>query len=131
GTRLIVLGRNAGSSWWFVQAGEYRGWIWSGLVIARGDLTDVPVVATQGERTPPTVNVGYTGNPIYNELYTAGVVICPVQGGREFPLIGRNADTSWLLVEAICTDGSAATGWMDAQFLAIRNTGQVDVPIVR
>jgi len=131
GTTLVVLGRNAGSSWWFVQAGDIRGWIWSGAIVARGDLSDVPVVATQGERTPPTVYIGYTGNPIYNELSTAGTVICPVQGGREYALVGRNADTSWLLIEATCTDGTAATGWINAQFVLIRNSGEVAVPVIQ
>jgi hypothetical protein len=131
GSSLVVLGRNGDDSWWFVQAGDYRGWIAASVVIARGDLSDVPLVATQGERTPPTVYIGYPGNPIYNALMPGSAVICGVEGGREFALIGRNEDTTWLLIEAVCLDGTPATGWIDAQFVAIRNTGMVEVPVVR
>lgn len=131
GDVLVVLGRNARSNtWWFVQAGDTRGWIWDDLVAIRGNVTGVPVIQTDGEATVARVYIGFTGNPIYNELSASGGSICAVQGGLEYPLIGRNSDTSWVWVEVQCVDGTIVQGWMDANNVAIRNLGNVFVPIV-
>jgi hypothetical protein len=133
GDVLVALGRNGSSgsnAWWFVQAGEIRGWIWSDLVAIRGDVSGIPIIETDGETTIARVYIGFTGNPIYDELSAAGQGICTVQGGLEYPLLGRNSDTSWVWIEAQCVDGTIVQGWMDARNVAIRNTGQVFVPIV-
>ena len=66
---LVALGINGESGdrlWWYVQADDIRGWIWGDLVAGRGDLTDIPIVETEGEPTPATVYIGFTGNPIYD-----------------------------------------------------------------
>ena len=131
GDSLIVLGRNANQSWWYVQAGDIRGWIWDDLVVLRGDLSDVPYVRTEGEPTPPTAYVGFTGNPVYDGLSSGSHMICAIQGNREYLIVGRNArNTTWLLLEALCLDGTEVTGWLSADAALIRNTGGVAVPIV-
>jgi hypothetical protein len=130
GDELIVLGRNEDTTWWYVQAGEVRGWIFAELVLIRGDLSGTAVVETEGEPTPPSVYIGFTGNLIYDVLSENGQAICAVQGGREYPLIARNADDTWLWIEAECTDGRIVQGWISADVVAIRNTGNVFVPIV-
>lgn len=129
GDELIVLGRNEEATWWYVQVGDVRGWIFAELVVIRGDLSGTAVVATEGEPTPPSVYIGFTGNLLYDILSVEGQAICTVQAG-EYPLIARNSDTTWLWIEAVCTDGSTAQGWIDADVVAIRNTGAVFVPIV-
>lgn len=130
GDELIVLGRNENFTWWYVQAGEVRGWIFSELVIIRGDLTGAAIIETAGEPTPPSVYIGFTGNLLYDVLSINGQAICAVEGGQEYPLIARNSDTTWVWIEALCTDGRTAQGWMNAEAVAIRNTGEVFVPIV-
>ncbi|MGJ3239630.1 MAG: hypothetical protein ACFE0Q_13050 [Anaerolineae bacterium] len=133
GDYLIALGTNGASDdrlWWYVQVGDINGWIWGDLVIGRGDLTDVPVVATAGEVTPPTVYIGYTGNLIYDVLAQGSQAICAVQSADNYPLLGRNADTSWVWIEAQCIDGTVVQGWMNADNVAIRNTGEVFVPVL-
>lgn len=132
GDSLVVLGSNGDFDrlWWYVQVNDVHGWIWDGIVAARGDLTDVPVIATDGEPTPPTVYIGYTGNLVYNTLNADGVALCGVQGNSEYLLLGRNADTSWVYVDVSCIDGASVIGWMDANNVAIRNTGNVFVPIL-
>lgn len=130
GDELIVLGRNEDTSWWYVQAGEVRGWIFAELVLIRGDLTGTAVIATEGEPTPPSVYIGFTGNLIYDVLSINGQAICAVQGGQEYPLLARNADDTWLWIEAQCVDGTIVQGWISADVVAIRNTGNVFVPIV-
>jgi hypothetical protein len=130
GDELIVLGRNEDTSWWYVQAGDVRGWILAELTLIRGDLTGTAIVETDGEPTPPSVYIGYTGNLIYDVLSINGQAICAVQGNQEYPLIARNSDTTWVWIEAQCTDGRIVQGWIDADAVAIRNTGNVFVQIV-
>jgi hypothetical protein len=131
GDRLIVLGRNSEQSWWFVQAGDYRGWIWSDLVILRGNLSDIPFVQTEGEVEPPVFYVGYTGNPLFNDLTLDGVAVCGVQGDSFYPLVGRTTTDSHFLIDATCTDGTTVRGWMEANTGLVRNLGRVFVPIYR
>lgn len=130
GDTLVALGRNASATWWFVQAGDLRGWIWDDLVRVRGNLTGIPIIRTDGEPVTPRVYIGYTGNPIYDELSIDGEVICAVQGGLEYPLIGRTSDDSWVWIEAQCIDGSTVQGWVAGEQVIIRNLGNVYVPIV-
>lgn len=130
GTRLVVLGHNVGETWWYVQAEDIRGWVWSDLLILRGDLTDVPIVETTGEITIPRVYVGYTGNPLYSELTPDGVVLCNLIGGLEHPVIGRSQNGSWYLIEGICIDGETTQiGWLSADAAILRNSGQVPIPV--
>lgn len=126
---LIVLGHNANFSWWYVQLGDVRGWIWDELVVIRGDVGFAPLVETDVELIQPSVYIGYTGNPLYDVLNLNGNVICPVQGGQEYAWIGRNSDISWVYIEAQCTDGRIVQGWMDAQWVIIRNPSAVEVPL--
>lgn len=133
GDYLLVLGINGESDdrlWWYVQIGGITGWIWGDLVAGRGDLTDVPIMESQGERTQATIYLGFTGNPIYDSLSASGRSICAVQANDNYPLLGRNADTSWVYIQAQCVDGTTVTGWMAAGNVAIRNTGNVFVPIL-
>lgn len=131
GDRLIALGRNADESWWYVREGELTGWIFADLIVLRGDLSETPFVQTAGEVTPPSLYVGFTGNPIYEGINGTGRVICGIVGDRFNLLVGRNSTDSWYLIEAICEDGRTATGWIDATNGLVRNTGLVPVPILR
>lgn len=130
---LVALGTNGEVGdrlWWYVQVDNIRGWIWGDLVAIRGNLGDVPVIGTEGEPSQATVYIGYTGNLIYDSLDGSGRAICGVQAADNYPLLGRNSDTTWVYVEAQCIDGSTVQGWMDASNVAIRNTGSVFVPFL-
>ena len=63
-------------------------------------------------------------------LSDAGQAICSVLAADNYPLLGRNSDTSWVWVEVQCVNGETVIGWMDADQVAIRNTGNVFVPIL-
>lgn len=134
GDYLIALGTNGETGdrlWWYVQVGDVFGWIWGDLVAGRGDLTDVPIIETDGEPTPPTVYVGFSGNPLYSDLSASATVVCNISTGDNFPLLGRNAiDETWYWIEATCLDGTVAQGWIAAEQVAVRNSGLVPVPIV-
>lgn len=129
GTELVVLGRNADDSWWYVQIGDVRGWIWGDLIVLRGDLSDTPVVYTEGEPTPPTAYVGFAGNPLYAEPFYSGGIVCYLPGGVEHLIVGRTSGDTWLELDATCEDGVVRRGWLLGEAAAIRNTGRVYVPI--
>ncbi|MDQ7034497.1 MAG: hypothetical protein Q9P01_06575 [Anaerolineae bacterium] len=131
GDSLVVLGRNAAQSWWFVQVGDIRGWIWGDLIYLRGDLSDIPFVQTAGEVEPPVFYVGYGGNPLYTDLTASARIACRVQGNSFYPLVGRTARDTYFLVDATCTDGTVVRGWMEANTGLVRNSGRVPVPIYR
>lgn len=134
GDDLFALGRNADDSWWYVRNGDLTGWIWGELIVLRGDLSDVPFVRTQGEPTPPSFYVGFTGNPLYAGAYGQDGIVCTIEGDTFYPLLGRaqeDGEDTWYLIEATCQDGVTATGWIDAEVGLVRNTGLVPVPIIR
>jgi hypothetical protein len=131
GDRLVVLGHNEDLSWWYVQAGETRGWISNEIVLLRGDLTDLPLVVTEGERPQPSVYVGFTGNPIYRELLPGSPIVCRVQGDSGYLLLGQSIDENYLKIEATCLDGSPGTGWIEANYAIIRNPGNVPIPVLQ
>jgi hypothetical protein len=131
GDTLVVLGRNEDLTWWYVQVGEVRGWIFNDLIILRGDLRNVPLVSGQAELTPISVYVGWAGNSLWNGLQLSSEVICPLQGGLEFLVLGRSFNEEWLYVVGVCQDGSIAEGWMLAEAGLIRNPAGLIIPVLQ
>jgi hypothetical protein len=131
GDELIVLGRNATRTWWYVRAGDVSGWVLGSLLILRGDLSDVPVVATAGEIIPATLFVPAPRNLIYNGLQSTSVVICEAAGGLEMLIKGISFNQSWILIEAVCTDGRVVEGWIASDRGFIRNPAGLSIPRVR
>ncbi|MCA9882682.1 MAG: hypothetical protein KC615_01840 [Anaerolineae bacterium] len=129
-TPLVILGQNDIQTWWYVQVGNVRGWIWNEIIVLRGDVSDVPVIATEPDITPPTLYVGFTGNPIYDALSTTGEVVCTTQGGLEYEILGRNLSATYYYVEAPCIDGEMATGWIQAIAGIVRNPAGVIIPVM-
>lgn len=130
GTRLVVLGHNPAETWWYVQAGDIRGWIWEDLLILRGDLTEVPIVINEGELRTPTLYVGYPGNVIYDTVDGNGQVICAAIGRAEFPLVGQSANSNWYLIDATCQDGTVVRGWIWNEAGIVREVAGVPIPVI-
>lgn len=129
-TELIVLGHNPLQTWWYVQVGDIRGWIANSIVVVRGDLTDVPIVQTEGEIIQPRLYVGFTGNPLYNEVSPSADVICELEGRTEFLVLGRNLNGNWYYIEGRCLNGRTAEGWINADLGALRNPGGVRLDVL-
>ena len=125
---LEVVGRNDDRSWWYVDVGGVRGWINGEHVLVRGDLSDVPVVETEGELIQPTLYIGFPGNPLYDELSAAGQVLCNLPGDAEHALVGRSAGGNWYQIETTCND-ETVVGWIQADKGLVRNPAGVDIPI--
>ena len=126
-TELIVLGRNHNTSWWYVQAGNIRGWINNELAFARGNLTDVPVVVAEGEIQLPRFFL-YRNSPL--KLAAAGDSsdVCTLTANQEYTIKGRSANGEWLYIEAVC-GGATVMGWIQADLGAIRNSGDLAIPV--
>lgn len=127
GTRLIVLGRNANRSWWYVQAGDIRGWVNAVHLVLRGDLTNVPVVRAVGEMIPPTLFV-YADQPLRSAPLDSAGVLCVIAGNQEYVIVGRNANRTFYQIEAVC-NGVPTTGWMPLEVGALRNPAQLSAPV--
>lgn len=130
-TPLKVLGRNEDGSWWFVQVGNFTGWVNNDYVVVRGDLSGTPEVAVvRGVLEQPRVYIGYANNPVYFEpIYVSSEWLCNVPGNVEFPVIGRTEDNLWYQVQATCTDGRRVTAWIRTQNAVLRNFGLVEIPV--
>ena len=127
GTELIVFGRNADRTWWFVQVGEIRGWVNGTLTIARGDLTLVPIAPVNGEILGPRFYV-------YADTYLLAVPVantswlCEIEGDTEYFIIGQDADGEFIQIVAEC-NGATVIGWLGVDFGAIRNSGSIGIPV--
>lgn len=131
GDELHVVGRNDGrENWWYVElANGQRGWVNNIHVLLRGNLSGAPVIANQGVLIQPTLYIGFAGNLIYPSLPHDGNAVCALPGRSEFPIIGRSSQSSYYQIVATCQDGTAVTGWVEAQIGIVRNPAGVEFPV--
>ncbi len=127
-TELIVLGRNARANWWYVQAGNIRGWVNSELVLAFGDLTGTPIVESQGEIQLPRF-VPYRNSTLYQAAGADSAGLCNLVANREYTIKGRSANSGWLYIEADCSS-AMVMGWIQTNLGAIRNSGDLAIPVI-
>lgn len=127
GTELIVLGRNANRSWWYVQVGEIVGWVNGELVFIRGDLTSIPEVPVQGERARPTF-ILYLPTTLTRIPINGALGVCEAPANLDFFVIGRTRQADWYEIEATCA-GEPVTGWVKAEAGALRNPSESFIPV--
>ncbi|NWF69519.1 MAG: SH3 domain-containing protein [Chloroflexi bacterium] len=125
GAALIALGQNGDGSWWYVQAGEIRGWISNELVAIRGDLSNVPLVPVVGEIARPTLFI-HIVQPIYD--VPGGSPLCTIAANREYYINWRtDFEPVWYAIEATC-GGQEVLGWILGENGSFRNPGEVFIP---
>jgi hypothetical protein len=127
GTELIVLGRNEDRSWWYVQVGEIIGWVNADLVFIRGDLTSAPLVPVLGEIAQPRF-VLFNAAGLARIPIDGSLAICELPANLDFFIVGRNAQATWYEVEATC-GGATVTGWLKAEWGAVRNPSASFIPV--
>jgi len=127
GTKLIPLGRNLKFTWWLVQAGDIVGWAKAEFLIARGDLTDVKVVPSEGEITPATFFV-YSKASLLSAPRAGAIPLCSIAGDTEYIAVGRNKATDWYEVQATC-DNAVVKGWLAADLGAFRGPAGTNLPV--
>ncbi len=127
GTVLIPLGHNAKFSWWYVQAGTFLGWAKAEFLIARGDLTDVPVVESQGELTQPRFFLFLDGElssaPLDNAL-----PLCTIPGDQDYLVTGRTNSSDWFEIQTTC-GSTLVKGWLLAEHGALRNPAATPIEV--
>jgi uncharacterized protein YgiM (DUF1202 family) len=128
GDKLIVLGRNESLSWWFVKAGDVVGWVISDFILLRGDLTDVPEVVAVGEIALPRFFL-YSDNVLRATAASGSEGLCTVAKSLEYEIVGRNSDLSQVKVNAVCNN-TPVQGWLAVDQGAVRNIGNVAIPVV-
>jgi uncharacterized protein YraI len=110
GTSLLnVIGRNANSSWWLVQVGDLTGWISNAIVAVRGDLPRAVVYADNVTRIIPV---------------EGAEVLCAVEGGLEYYIVGQSSDRIWFQLDTPC-----GGGWIRGAALAVRNPASLEIPV--
>jgi hypothetical protein len=127
GTELIPLGRNLDFSWWYVQAGDTVGWAKAEFLIARGDLTAVPVVPSNGEIAQPKFFL-YSHIALKSDARAGSLELCSVPGQLEYLIVGRDAKANWYEIQAIC-DNTVVKGWVPATQGAVRNQSESFIPV--
>lgn len=124
GTKLIPLGRNVNFTWWLVQAGDVVGWAKAEFLVARGNLTSVTVVPSEGEITPATIFL-FSRQPLLSAPEAGAVPLCTIAGNTEYVAVGRTKATDWYEIQATC-DNAVVKGWIAAELGAFRgNEGTV------
>lgn len=127
GTKLIPLGRNLDFSWWYVQAGDKVGWVKAEFLIARGDLTDVLVVPSNGEIAQPKLFL-FSRATLAASPSARALELCSVPGNLEYLVVGRDAQINWYEIQATC-DNAVIKGWVPAAQGAIRNQSGSFIPV--
>ncbi|MBZ0290860.1 MAG: hypothetical protein K8I30_24755, partial [Anaerolineae bacterium] len=127
GTELIPLGRNLDFSWWYVQAGDKIGWAKAEFLIARGDLTDITVVPSNGEIAQPKFFL-FSDTTVVAAPSRRALELCSVPGNLDYLVVGRDAKIEWYEIQATC-DNAVIKGWVPAAQGAIRNQSNEFIPV--
>jgi uncharacterized protein YraI len=117
-----VVGKNADSSWVQLNVNGQIGWV-NARYITVSSLQSVPVT-NNGVR--PTgayamvlanfLNVRQTPDPIN------GAIIARISLGESYPVVGKNADSSWVQLNV-----KGVSGWVRASWLVVVNLGTVPI----
>ena len=105
-----ILGRNEDASWLYVQnANGLEGWAASGVCLSvQGSLGAVPVREVVSVAGPPVVDIVCDANLRRNPMPDGDVMTVLTADSGLFNVIGRDDDTSWLLIE----HPSGMVGWV-------------------
>lgn len=129
GQEAAVLGVNAARTWWYIQAGDLRGWV-SGsedFIAFRGDLSNTPIVQARGDVAPPRFLL-YIRNPIYDAPRLDANRLCEVRGNTEYVIEFQNPSGAWFGIRAEC-DGQPVVGWILEEWGALRNPSEMAIPV--
>lgn len=129
GTELIVHGRNKDRSWWYVQVLDVIGWVNAEHVFIRGDLTNIPEVPVQGEIARPTF-VLFSPAVLARIPINGSLGVCDTltPANLDFFIVGRTRPADWYELEIPCGDVTT-TGWVKAEWGAVRNPSESFIPV--
>ncbi len=122
GQTYPVVGKNADASWLQLDVNGLIGWVNARYVsatnLANVPVTDSSVRPTGAAATVTTdqLNVRHIPNPI------TGVILTRISRGQTYPVIGKNADASWLQLNV-----NGVIGWVNARYVSATNLANVPV----
>jgi uncharacterized protein YraI len=132
GQTFPVIGRNADTSWLQINANGVVGWVYiiyvqayniGGVPITDGGTfpTPTPIPPPPPSGATATVNTSLLNVRNAPNPFT-GVVLTRISFGQVYPVIGRNADSSWLQLNV-----NGLVGWVNARYVQAFNIGGVPV----
>lgn len=126
GETYPVIGRNASTTWLQLNVNGLIGWVNASYVTAY-NIGGVPI--TDGGQPPPPppggafatvitplLNVRSIPNPF------TGAILTQIAYGQTYPVVGRNADTTWLQLNV-----NGLIGWVNARYVSATNLGSVPI----
>jgi uncharacterized protein YraI len=122
GASAQALGRDAGSSWAYVDYRGTRGWVAAWLSTVSGDLNALPVTQPDGTgalAAPPAVTSGVTAVPTVNLRVRSGPgtrypTIATIPAGTPVPVLDYDDAADWIRV-----DYNGQRGWSAAWLATI------------
>ncbi|MDL1884790.1 hypothetical protein FBR01_14210 [Anaerolineae bacterium CFX8] len=122
GQMYTVIGRNADTSWLQLDVNGISGWVNARYVVAV-NIQNVPVTDPGTRPTGATatiityaLNVRAAPNPF------TGAILTRIRFGETYPVVGRNADSSWIQLNA-----NGVIGWVSRSYTAV--IGLETVPV--
>ncbi|NDJ77210.1 MAG: SH3 domain-containing protein, partial [Chloroflexi bacterium] len=130
GEETFIIGRNLDASWWLLDTRLGPGWASAVFVIARGDISTVPVVqpgeavapspGQQGGEAPvpeigePTAVVSTGALNVRSGPSSAFPSIGVVYGTETMPIVGQSPDRGWWKV-----DTRYGMGWVSKAHIIV------------
>lgn len=129
GQTFPVVGRSANWGWLQLNVNGTVGWVNASYVTAQNTAA-VPITDGSGGVFPPLppptgltatvtayfLNVRAAPNPF------SGAILGRISRGQTFPVVGRNADTSWLQLNV-----NGLVGWVNSSYVSAPNAALAPV----
>jgi uncharacterized protein YraI len=113
GAQFFIIGRQPDGSWLEIRSQIGRGWVNASLTNV-GGTPAVDQVPPSTEGPIAIINTAYltvrSGPSVQYTLVTT------LRGGERVPIVGRNEDGSWLLVQT-----AAGRGWVNIRYVLTRD----------
>jgi len=135
GSRAIVVGDSEDGQWWAIKLETKTGWVYKGYTYAQ-KTDDVPVIKNPDVPSDITPAVPGSGAPAATALEPINVRKGPgsdydsygkVSIGTRLAVIGRSADSEWLVVNLPTDISPNGQGWVAARYVQAENIGSVPV----
>lgn len=121
GQVYTIIGQNNDASWLQIDANGLSGWVNSNYVIV-GDLAGVPV--TQNSIRPVEGTATILTGRLNVRNAPSGAIITRVSRGDTYPVLGRNADASWVQINV-----NGTVGWISSRYVRLPGISIYQLPI--
>jgi uncharacterized protein YraI len=135
GAKAIVVGESEDGQWWAIKLETQTGWVYKGYTYAQ-KTDDVPVI--KNPDLPGSINPSVPGSGA-----AAAVALEPINVrsgpsntydsygkisiGTSLALIGRSADSEWLVVNLPTDIAPDGRGWVAARYVHAENISSLPV----